>query len=209
MAKGITSGGVDFDDLFDPDVVGDGPSTPWLTSGGVALRYAALAYGTKRADVGYRNSAGVDVTNLWAAKGTAVYVNQSALPALLRCYIVNSSGPVTSTATFTFQRNGIVTFFPADYVNQNWVVPTGTTAGDAYDIRFTLQAGGNSTGTLTGTLGTWLQIDQNRGLSLSYTRSTSGSLTARRVVLVEIRRRSDNAVVYSFVVTMEAESDIS
>lgn len=73
MAKGFTSGGVDFDDLFDPDVVGDGPSASFLTSGGVALKYAALAYGTKRADVGFRNSSGVDVSNLWAAKGTAIY----------------------------------------------------------------------------------------------------------------------------------------
>lgn len=74
MAKGFrAAGGVDFDDLFDPDVVGDGPSTSWMTSGGTPLRYAARSYGAKRADVGYYANNGQDVSNLWAAKGTAVY----------------------------------------------------------------------------------------------------------------------------------------
>ena len=45
MAKGIRSAGWDFDDLFDPDVIGDGPSVANLRSGGAPLRYAALKYG--------------------------------------------------------------------------------------------------------------------------------------------------------------------
>ena len=72
MAKGYASASVDFDALFDPDVMGDGPPATGYASNGVALRYAALKYGTKRADVGFRTN-GVDVANLWAAKGTAAY----------------------------------------------------------------------------------------------------------------------------------------
>ncbi len=72
MASGVKSAGVDLDDLFDPDVVGDGPSAPGIQSGSVPLKYAAIKYGTKRADVGVAN-AGSDVSNLWAAKGTASY----------------------------------------------------------------------------------------------------------------------------------------
>lgn len=72
MASGVKSKGVDLDDLFDPDIVGDGPVAAGIKSGGVALKYAALKYGTKRADVGIAD-AGVDVSNKWAAKGTASY----------------------------------------------------------------------------------------------------------------------------------------
>lgn len=73
MASGYRSGGVDFDDLFDPDVMGDGPTASGYRRSGQPLRYAHIQYGQKRGDVGYR-SGGVDVSNLWAAKGTATYV---------------------------------------------------------------------------------------------------------------------------------------
>lgn len=72
MTTNYRSGGVDFDSLFDPDVMGDGPTAPGYKVGGVPLKYAKLSYGTKRANVGYAQ-AGVDVSNLWAAYGTAVY----------------------------------------------------------------------------------------------------------------------------------------
>lgn len=74
MTKNFRRGTVDFDDIFEPDIMGDGPSASFLTSGDVPLKYAALVHGTKAADVGFRTAAGVDVSNLWAAKGTAVYV---------------------------------------------------------------------------------------------------------------------------------------
>jgi len=72
MPSGYQSAGVDFDALFDPDVVGDGPAAAGYTVAGAPLKYAALKYGTKRADVGYAVN-GSDVSNLWAAKGTASY----------------------------------------------------------------------------------------------------------------------------------------
>lgn len=72
MASGVKSKGVDLDELFDPDIVGDGPIAAGIKSNGVAIKYAALKYGTKRADVGIAD-AGVDVSNKWAAKGTASY----------------------------------------------------------------------------------------------------------------------------------------
>lgn len=72
MPVNYQSVGVDFNSLFDPDVMGDGPTAPGYGVVGVALKYAKLSYGTKHADVGYQQS-GVDVSNLWAAYGTAVY----------------------------------------------------------------------------------------------------------------------------------------
>ena len=64
------SGGADFDDLFMPDVSGNGPSVPSSALRGCAARYAANYRGAKRANVGYRYN-GVDVSNFWAAKGSA------------------------------------------------------------------------------------------------------------------------------------------
>jgi hypothetical protein len=107
MAKGIRSGDYDFDDLFDPDVIGDGPSVGNLRSGGVPLRYAALKYGQKRGDVGYRQN-GVDVSNFWAAKGTAVYklsfdgIRVSASNGAK----TNSGGNTTATARLTLHPTG-------------------------------------------------------------------------------------------------------
>lgn len=73
MASGYRINGYDFDDLFDPDVMGDGPTANGYRRNGQPLRYAHIQYGQKRGDVGYR-SGGIDVSNLWAAKGTATYV---------------------------------------------------------------------------------------------------------------------------------------
>jgi len=69
--SGYRTAGQDLDNLFDPDTVGDGAAVA-LYQGGVPRRYANIKYGSKRADVGYKNG-GTDVSNYWAAKGTAVY----------------------------------------------------------------------------------------------------------------------------------------
>lgn len=72
MPSGYRSGGMDFDDLFQPYAGGAASIASGLRVGGVDLnqRYAPIQGGAKRADVGYRVG-GVDVSNLWAAKGTA------------------------------------------------------------------------------------------------------------------------------------------
>lgn len=68
------SAGTDTDNLFDPDVVGDGPSaTGYKKSDGTLLKYAAAKYGTVGPNTGYRLSNGVDIATLWAVKGTAKY----------------------------------------------------------------------------------------------------------------------------------------
>lgn len=68
------SAGTDTDNLFDPDVIGDGPSaTGYKKSDGTLLKYAAAKYGTVGPNTGYRLSNGADTATLWAAKGTASY----------------------------------------------------------------------------------------------------------------------------------------
>jgi len=126
--------GVDFDDLFDQDVIGDGPAVDWLRrEDGSWLRYAALKYGQKRADVGFRRDDGVDASNFWAAKGTAVYklgfdgLSISASNGAK----TNSTGNTTAIATL-------------------WLHPNGTWEGRRQAL-----GGGNNSNTQSGT-GTWI-----------------------------------------------------
>lgn len=103
MTAGYRSAAVDFDNLFDPDIVGDGPIATGYAVAGTALRYAALAYGTKRADVGYALG-GLDVSNLWAAKGTATYAVTLGFED--QEYLASRESPATTTVTLTIKTDG-------------------------------------------------------------------------------------------------------
>lgn len=91
----MKSKGVEFSELFDPDVMGNGPIAEGYMSNGVPLRFAHIQYGAKRADVGYARN-GVDVSNLWAAKGTATYLGPKA-PGFAPAY-QNSRGGIHDVA---------------------------------------------------------------------------------------------------------------
>ena len=68
------SAGVDADDLFDPDVQGDGYAATFLRrSDGTPLKFASASYGTPGDVFGFRDASGVDVGPKWAKKGTAQY----------------------------------------------------------------------------------------------------------------------------------------
>ncbi|MGN6312839.1 MAG: hypothetical protein ACTHMO_03655 [Rhodanobacteraceae bacterium] len=70
----FNSAGTDFDDLFDPDVIGDGPTAATFKKpDGTLLKYAAAKYGTVGANTGFMLSSGADAATLWAKKGTASY----------------------------------------------------------------------------------------------------------------------------------------
>lgn len=144
MAKGYRFQNVDFDDLFDPDVMGDGPSVANLRGGG-ALRYAAIQYGSKRPDVGYRRD-GTDVSNLWAAKGTATY----SLPINGRAYSshnqshTNATGSAVATVTFALDSAGTYRVVAnttgggnntAETLASGSWLPNGAAAGE-YDVQF-------------------------------------------------------------------------
>ena len=98
--SGYRINGIDFDDIFDPDVIGDGP-TAGLSVNNVLIKYAHIQYGSKHADVGY-SYAGSDVTNRWAAKGTAVY----ALPINNGAYYANSQSRGTARIRFVLLADG-------------------------------------------------------------------------------------------------------
>ena len=197
--------------LFDPDIVGDGPEAPGFRENGVPLKFAAIAYGSKGPDVNKR-AGGVDISNLWAAAGTAVYVNLDDFPVLIESIAEGSSAPVTSSAGFTFLRNGTFTTLPSG--GGSWG-PLAADTGDAYDLRVTKLVGGNALGTMTGVLAdpssgpVQVQLNESRSILLEHVKTTSGSTRARRVLLIELVRRSDSAVIDSITTNVEAEATIS
>lgn len=209
MPSGYKSGGVDFDDLFDPYVTGTPPAATGYRVAGVDLagRYAPLVYGTQRADVGYRIAGGADVATLWAAKGTAHYVDANAgLPAEVAIYVAGSSGPLTATASFNLFRNGTTTWDPSGA--SAWYPSGAAGIGDSYEVMFEVLSGFG--GTLSGsTLSTWLALSSTRGLSLAVSRSTSGTTTATRDIRTRIRRVGTVDILANRVTAMTAEVDIS
>lgn len=105
MTSGFrNSAGVDFDDLYDPDVQGDGYTATFLRrSGGTALKYASASYGTPGDVVGFRDGSGVDVGPRWAKKGTAQY----GLPINGQTYTASVSGlPGSAALTFRMSNDG-------------------------------------------------------------------------------------------------------
>lgn len=101
----MKSKGVNFSDLFDPDVVGDGPTAPGYMVNGVPLRFARIKYGTKRADIGYAEK-GVDLSNKWAAKGTASYNDALVIPFGIYSASSTDSHDAGASLTFTINPDG-------------------------------------------------------------------------------------------------------
>lgn len=64
----------DFDDLFEADASGATIPGYYASDGVTLLKYASVADGSKIADVEHYTAEGVDVTNVWAGKGTVSYV---------------------------------------------------------------------------------------------------------------------------------------
>ncbi|QWP76081.1 hypothetical protein J5226_21185 [Lysobacter sp. K5869] len=191
MASGHRSGGVDFDDLFEPDVIGDGPTAGFLRrADGTPLRYAHAQYGTIRADVG-RRTGGVDVARLWAAKGTASYVSDGGWGGRLNASDVGKNS-AKATAAFSFRPDG-TTFWSSETGGGSGTnIWTRSKPGD-YDILFTLIQNGSS-GYLNATLDQWLPLTQERFVSLTVSASGGRSASASRTLRGQIRRRQDGRV---------------
>jgi hypothetical protein len=210
MSSGYRSGGIDLDDLFDPYVIGTPPAATGYRVAGVDLagRYAPLVFGTQRANVGYRIAGGADVATLWAAKGTARYVDSNCgLPAFIEAQANGTSGPLTAAGSFSLLRNGTTSWSPPASSGA-WYDFGTASIGDGYEVRFT-QTATNGAGTLSATLGTWLQLSTGRTVSLSVTRTISGQVTATRTILVEIRKVGEVTPAASRSVAMTSVADIS
>jgi hypothetical protein len=195
--------GVDFDDLFDPDVVGDGPTAPGYRNGSQPLRYAAVAYGSRRANVGYRLANGTDVAALWAAKGTAVY----SLGFNGKTYrrenvaLTGQTGNITAaigiafTADGNWDINGVGT---GGSDSGRWL-PTGQSASD-YEVQvaFTL-VGGVTPSAITNTAVNY--VNMSNAVAASFSNTVNAALVVSRnsqmTMTVRMRRVSTGVVTTS------------
>jgi hypothetical protein len=213
MASGVKSAGVDLDDLFDPDTVGDGPSAAGVKSGGVPLKYAALKYGTKRANVGIANG-GTDVSNLWASKGTASYalpIDGQAFAATGQA-LTGQEGTITATAQFQANADGTFSVTRAGTNGSNGVLASGTwrTQGGAssdYQIQFTLSANSTSgTGSTGNTAPAYTSLASGQSASVTCTCPASGhsTYTWSYGLRIRIKRVSTGAVISDTSITLSA-----
>lgn len=106
MATGYRSGGLDFDDLFDPYTSGAKAQASGRRFNGVDLseRYQALGGNQKRADVGYRVG-GVDVSNLWLPKNSQGIASNFE-PRLDVAILPGWSGPSNTTYAMRMLNTG-------------------------------------------------------------------------------------------------------
>lgn len=214
MASGVKSNGVDFDDLFDPDIMGDGPSAPGIQSRGVALRYAALKYGSKRANVGVAN-ASIDVSNLWAAKGSVAYSIaglQGKHLYVLDGGLTNQSA-VSATASITISANGQWSAYggntdgavaqPAP-TSGTWLVSGG--AASDYQVLIDITSTGSADRVATTSAATWSALTQSRSASLELPPISGNNGLVRDAnasVRIRIRRASTGAVVSDTSATIQ------
>lgn len=207
MARGYRFQSVDFDDLFDPDIMGNGPSVANLRSGG-ALRYAAIAYGSKRPDVGYRQG-GVDVSNLWAAKGTATYtlpINGQAFSAHNQSR-TNSSGSAVATVTFIIDSNGTYRILQnttgggnntgSDPISGTWL-PAGATVGE-YDVQF--DAANVGAASISNGAASYSSCTASRSVaaSVSVPAASLDNVSAEVTLIIRLRR-SNGAISTTHIV---------
>jgi hypothetical protein len=129
----------DTDNLYDPDVVGDGPVASFLRKqDGTPLRYAAAQYGQPGPTLGMRYADGTDVGPKWAKIGTANY----ALPINGAHYLaVNTAKTSSADTTYAF-------------------IDVRINNDGTYQIVERISGGGNG-GSQTVATGTWLRSGQS------------------------------------------------
>lgn len=203
MASGYrNSAGVDSDDLYDPDVMGDGPAaTGYRMSNGVTLKYAAAQYGTPGAAMGYRLSNGVDIGTLWARKGTAGYLNPS--PAYQWSTFVafgdTSFHTVQSTLTWSPDGTWANTAPGTSPKSGTWAPATGT-PGDMYEMMVDnvvlTPASGHTLIFSTNQASSWVAMTSNVICVMQDVAKPSSNASGYSVRL-RIRLTSTGAVMYT------------
>lgn len=197
MVTGYRSGGIDFDDLFDPYVQGDRSPLSGRRVSGVDLnqRFAPILYGTKRADVGYRTG-GVDLSNFWAAKGTASY----GLPFNGQSYTADSEAPTNAqgnasagiqlvlltNGNYTINRTGNFTSSPAQLSSGRWL-PNGQTVGQ-YEVMMTAENVGAASINSNANSFSGFNVDRAISATLAVPAASSQLGSANPVFNVDMRR---------------------
>lgn len=199
--------GVDLEQLFAP---GAGPTAPFLrTPLGVALQFAPLSAGSKGPDVGYRTSAGVDVSNLWAAAGTVdlrLPFDGQTLSAGVTAGS-GETGSISAVATFTmlasgayegraFQRGTNILRFSGSWV------PAGSVVAD-FEVRFVISASSGSAPAASNGAPSYVAVSAPRQSSRTATvnAATTDTVNGSHTLTVQLRRIADGQV-YEGVVSV-------
>lgn len=198
MATLIKHQGIPFEDLFDPDIIGDGPIAHGCAHNGQPLRFAHIQYGAKRPDVNFRVN-NLDVSNLWAAKGTASYVSSGGVPGKVMGSDVGYPSAKASVSV-TYHSNGTASWEGTAHGGGSGTWARSNPAD--YDILFTEQPGGTTSGFLAGTLNQWLALSSSWTISTSASASNGRQQTVSKYVRVQIRRRADGRVWVDYVLQL-------
>lgn len=179
----FTYKGVDLDDLFDPYVSGTKtcPAGEYIYNGqDIRDRYAPLSTGIKRQDVGYKID-GVDITNYFAAKNTAVYWDGTLDPLPFSVNGQTQSSPIGSAIAE-------VLFYPDGTIRQRINDASGgveTVLGEwdgviadssNTEVFFEVLS---SDIPVSGAIGTWLQVNSIRPFNIETTDPVQYSATVR------------------------------
>lgn len=178
--------GVDLDAIFAPRISVTGVTTNFRNTDGLDLnqRYEGIGSQTPSAPtINMRTPSGVDLSQVFATMAGVPRNFSGAINA------TNSTGTGAVTATITVRSGGQVAgaASPAGTAtNTSWFSVPRPAVGNDYDVNFVPVSG-----TWTGTVNTWQQLNTDRVVSMS--RSTNGTSTG--TMSIQIRRRSDGVVV--------------
>lgn len=149
------------------------------------------------------SSAGTDLRDLFAAKGTVSIVSLNA-----NYYSFDGqAGFKLAESGFRFNRGGTIDTYSRNLYSStnyrhagNWITPTASDIGDDYEVRFSEISG--TFGYLTGTYNTWLPLTTWRNVSVAV---ANGQADA--TVKAEIRKVGTTTILATTNLQMQAESE--
>lgn len=176
MSSGQRVGGFALEDLFDPDIVGNGPvATGYRDSNGQPLRFAHIQYGARRSDVGRRQN-GSDLAALWAAKGTAAYslAFQGGNYARSALALTNQQGSVVASVSLTIGSDGTWAIYSSSTRDGSRLEATGgwLTAGAAvgdYEVQFSVATSNGGGGSVSNGAPGFQNASTSRSVGISAT----------------------------------------
>ena len=191
-------------DVYDPDVIGDGPVAAingigYRDAGGNLLRFAAIGYGSAAPSHGYRLADGRDFSALWAKKGSASYNDAIVIP--FGSYSAEGSGTHNAGASllYTMDANGNWSIalqrstsgtISGSPLSGNWHKAPAGGVGNNYEVQFVAAVNVYNTYTDTGggasnpspsytASSGWMALSSSRQLAANTDNLTAGSAGTR------------------------------
>jgi hypothetical protein len=202
-------------ELFDTDIIGDGPQAHSFLDDGVPMRFAHIQYGQKRADIGFTvriNGVDVDVTSLWAAKDTASYIADGAgIPELIEDIRQAPTAPVSALIHVSLRRDGqtVITPASAPVIYARWTGALVENIGDRYEVEITVTSSNNKGLLTTLALNSWRRMQESIEFQLSSQKvSGQGMEEALRGIRLRFRIYGSVAIVATAEFDMRALAQV-